>query len=72
MGQWMLNLLDVVRNPRQIECMSYERMRWWNRLARKIIDRDVRAAGGKPDAEEHVISKSDARRIVREALARRA
>jgi hypothetical protein len=38
MGQWMLNLLYIVRNPFQVEAMSYEQMRWWNVRAEKLID----------------------------------
>jgi hypothetical protein len=47
MGQWMLNLLYIVRNPFQIEAMSYEQMQWWNVRAEKIIEAERTKATGK-------------------------
>ncbi len=38
MGQWMLNLLYITRNPIQIEAMTFEQMAWWNERAVMLID----------------------------------
>jgi hypothetical protein len=43
MGQWMLNLLYIVRDPLQIESMSYEQMQWWNARAEKLIEAEKKA-----------------------------
>ncbi len=64
MGQWMLNLLHVTRNPEQIERMSYSRMRWWNERAEKIIDQEVIAAGGKPSAHPRHVDLEEAREVL--------
>ena len=39
----MLNLLYIVRDPEQIECMEYSRMKWWNARAELIIKAEPHA-----------------------------